>query len=245
MRAERSAIPRQALVSLLAQAEQAAAEGDEARARSLLSDLHWFAHADGELHQAMHRLELTLARRRGDRRAAIGQLLPNAFARLVSFVESRGPSHEVVQSIEAPPEAVYQAISDVASYAEWNPWVVGGHGAATRVGEELTVDVRVGKKKMRVGHRMIVASPPERFGWHDLGWFTWLACGRRLRWIEPSPEGTRLVGQIRLYGPLAHLAWRLHGESIRAGMAAEATALAKRAVALARATPIARVGSAA
>jgi hypothetical protein len=229
MHTERSAIPRQALASLLVQAEQAAAEGDEAKARSLLSDLHWFAHADGPLHEAMHRLELDLARRRGDTRAAIGQILPVLFARTVSFMESFGPSHEVVQSIGAPPELVYRVLSDVASYGEWNPWVANVEGAPAQVGADLSMDVKMGKRKMRVGHRVLVAAPPARFGWCDLGWFTVLASGRRLRWIEPSEEGSRLVCQIRLFGPLAYLAWRLHGESIRTGMAAEASALATRA----------------
>jgi Protein of unknown function (DUF3703) len=235
MRTEHSAIPRHALVSLLTQAEEAAAAADVAKARSLLSDLHWFAHADPELHRSVHRLELELARRRGDVRGALGQVLPNAFARLVSFVESFGPSHEVVQSIEAPRELVYRIVADVASYAEWNPWVVGGHGGPVRVGDEIAMDVRLGKRQMRVGHRVLVASPPERFGWCDLGWFTPLASGRRLRWLEPSPEGTRYISQIRLYGPFAHLAWRLHGPSIRAGMADEASALARHAAVLARA----------
>src|SRR5580658_2036816 len=125
MDSKRSAIPRQALVALLVRAEQAAADGDEAKAKSLLSDLHWFAHADGQLHQAVHRLELDLARRRGDVRAVIGQLLPNAFARPTSFFESLGPSHEIVQPVEAPPEHVYRVLADVGSYAEWNPWVFG------------------------------------------------------------------------------------------------------------------------
>jgi Protein of unknown function (DUF3703) len=235
MHTERSAIPRQALVSLLGQAERAAAEGDETTARSLLSDLHWFAHADGQLHHAMHRLELDLARRRGDVRGAIGQVLPILFARSISFAESFGPSHELVQSISAPPEVVYRALSDVASYGEWNPWVVWGvkgEGAAPQVGDDLLMDVNMGKRTMRVGHRVLVAAPPARFGWCDLGWFTVFASGRRLRWIEPTGEGSRLICQIRLHGPLAHLAWRLHGESIRTGMAAEASALARRAVIL-------------
>ncbi|HEY2517726.1 MAG TPA: hypothetical protein VGI39_42950, partial [Polyangiaceae bacterium] len=60
-----SAIPRHALVALLVRAERALAAGDEAQAERLLSDLHWFAHQDAQLHQAVHRRELDLARRRG------------------------------------------------------------------------------------------------------------------------------------------------------------------------------------
>jgi uncharacterized protein YndB with AHSA1/START domain len=225
-------LARAALVDLLAQAERAGAEGDDTKARSLLSDLHWFAHADGELHKAMHGLEMDLARRRGDRRGAIGQILPNVFARMVSFFESFGPAYEVVQSIDAPPADVYRVISDVASYSDWNPWVLSAAGETSRVGGEVVGEVRLRKGKMRVGHRVLIASAPQRFGWCDLGWFTVFASGRRLRWIEPTAEGSRLFSQIRLYGPFCHLAWRLYGKSIRDGMTVEAEALAKRAVTL-------------
>jgi NAD(P)-dependent dehydrogenase (short-subunit alcohol dehydrogenase family) len=234
MRSEHSAVPRHALVALLVRAEAAAAEGDVAKAGSLLSDLHWFAHDDGPLHQAMHRLELELARGRRDLVGVLGQLLQHAFARVVSFAESGGPTHEVVREVDAPPEVVYGAISDVASYSEWNPWCVHGEGSAERPGDEVAVDVKLGARKMRVRHRVLVAAPGERFGWYDLGWFTVLGGGRRLRWIERAGEGSRVVSRIKLYGPLAHLAWRLHGDSIRAGMAAEASALAGRAAKLAQ-----------
>lgn len=227
-----TAIPRQALAALLEDARHAAAVGDEVEARALLSDVHWFAHADGELHRGVHRLEFAMARERGDRAAALRQILPNLFARPISFLESLAPSHEVVQHVEAPPEWVYRTIADVASYGEWNPWVVraeGTSGAAAKVGDDVVARVKLGGRRMRVGHRVLVARPGERFGWRDLGWFTPLAGGRRLRWIEPSDGGSRVVCRIQLYGPLARLAWWLHGKAIREGMAAEARALAERA----------------
>jgi hypothetical protein len=229
-----SAIPRDALVSLLTHAEQAAAEGDDASASALLSDLHWFAHGDGSLHQAVHRLELDMARRRGDIAGAVGQVLPNVFARAVSFVESRCPSFEVVQEIGARPDCVYGILSDVKAYSAWNPWISNGDRPAVRVDDDVKVDVKLGKRTMRVGHRVLVAAPPGRFGWRDLGWFTLFAGGRRLRWIEPLDGGSRFVSQIQLYGPFAHLAWRLYGKTIRAGMTAEASALATRAATLSK-----------
>jgi hypothetical protein len=223
------AIPRQAFVSLLDRAEQAASAGDEAKARALLSDLHWFAHADGELHRAVHRMEWKLARRRGDLPGGLAQVLPNLFARSVSFFESLTPEYEVVRAIAAPPEQVYRAIAEVGAYAEWNPWITRAEGSTARVGDEVSADVRLGRRSMRVRHRVLVASPGERFGWCDVGWFTAFASGRRLRWIEPTPEGSRLVSRIKMYGPLAHLAWSLYGAAIRSGMEAEAERLAERA----------------
>jgi hypothetical protein len=227
---EPSAIPRSALLALFENAERAAAAGDEAAAKTILSDLHWFGHADGDLHARIHRLEMRMARARGDLGGAIGQVLPKAFARAVSFTESLGPSFEVVETIAAPPEVVYGVIADIGAYDEWNPWIRKAKGAASHPGDELAVDVKLGDSRwMRVRHRVLIASPPLRFGWCDLGWFTPLAGGRRLRWIERVDGGSRLVGCIRLFGPFARLAWWLYGHSIRDGMTAEAKALAARA----------------
>ncbi len=240
MPVEPSAIPRHALVSLLVRAEHAAAAGDEAAAAALLNDLHWFAHADGRLHRAMHRLEIDLARKRGDTAGALRQVLPNLFARSISFLEARSPSFEVVQRIEAEPAHVYRVLADVDAYGEWNPWITRGVGVVRKVGDEVLVEATLGKTKMPVRHRALVAAPPTRFGWCDRGWFTPFASGRRLRWIEPFEGGTRLVSQIQFYGPFVHLAWRLHGAAIRTGMTAEAAALASRAAAIARSGASAR-----
>jgi hypothetical protein len=238
VRTEGSSIPRAALVSLLAKAHEALEQGDDARAAALLDELHWFGHADAELHQAVHRLQLARARRRGDFAGMLGQLVPYLSARATSFLEAKAPSFEVAVTIAAPPDAVYRAIADVAAYGEWNPWVVlaAGSPATTtlpRAGDELAVVAKLGRRRLRIAHRVLVAVPDERFAWCDLGWFTLFASGRRLRWIEPRSEGTRLVHRIQLFGPMAALAWRLHGAAITAGMTQETEALAARAVRLA------------
>jgi hypothetical protein len=227
-----SALPRAALESLLTEADAAAAAGDDAKAEALLSDLHWYAHADGELHERMHRARMRLARGRGDTGGVVGQILPNVFARPISMLESRGPAHEVVHTVAAPPATVYRTIADVGAYAQWNPWVVKVEGTAAQPGDEVMADVILGgKRPMRVRHRVLVASPPYRFGWCDVGWFTVLASGRRLRWIEATAGGSRVTTRIQLWGPFAWLAWRMHGRAIRDGMATEGNALAARAAA--------------
>jgi retinol dehydrogenase-12 len=228
-----SAIPRSALVAMLDRARQALSDGEEAEAERLLDELHWFGHGDAHLHEAVHRLQLGRARRRGEVAGVVAQLLPIAFARATSWVESLGPSHEVVQSVAAPPAVVYRVLADVAAYTTWNPWVVHAAGDA-RVGQRITVRARLGEGTMRVDHRVLVANPGQRFAWCDVGWFTLFASGRRVRWIEETPEGARLVSRIVLYGPFAYLAWALHGAAIRDGLAAEARALGERAEQIAR-----------
>jgi NAD(P)-dependent dehydrogenase (short-subunit alcohol dehydrogenase family) len=228
-------IPRAALSRLLDEARAALDAGDDARAGTLLAELHWYAHKDGALHEAVHRLELARARQQGDVRGALLQLVPLATARATSLVESLGPSFEIVQPIDAPPDVVYRVLADVGAYVTWNPWVVHARGEA-RVGGEIVVQARLGGGTMQVTHRVIATAPGERFAWCDLGLFTYFASGRRLRWIEKTATGSRLVSRIDLFGPFAHLAWRLHGDHIRDGLTAEARALADRAAALARAS---------
>jgi NAD(P)-dependent dehydrogenase (short-subunit alcohol dehydrogenase family)/uncharacterized protein YndB with AHSA1/START domain len=219
------------------QAERAQADGDGTRAALLLSDLHWFAHADAQLHQAVHRLGRDGARQRGELAARAWHALALTFAGTIARVEALQPAFEVVQTIAAPPERVYEILADVAAYAEWNPWVVELRGTAG-VGDTIAARVKLGARTMKLGHEVLVAEPGARFGWCDRGWFTVFASGRRLRWLEPAPDGgTRLISAIQLYGPFAHLAWQLHGKIIRDGMTAEAHALAQRAAALATSAP--------
>jgi retinol dehydrogenase-12 len=239
----RTAVPRAALSALVDEA-RAAVEHDDARAAALLGELHWYTHEDGPLHQEVHRLELQRARRRGDLPAALGQLVPLAAARAVSFVESRGPSFEVVQPIDAPPEVVYDVLADVNAYVAWNPWVIHASGSA-RVGDKVVIQSRLGSATMQVTHRILATSPGERFGWDDLGLFTLFASGRRLRWIERTETGSRLVSRIVLWGPFKWLAWRMHGQHIRDGITAEARALAERAATIARAGTAGTAGTAA
>jgi len=234
----RTAIPRAALSALLDEARAAVDRGDDAHAAALLGELHWYAHDDGELHHAVHRLEIDRARRRGDVGAVLAQLLPLAAARAISFVESHGPCHEVVQEIDAPPEVVYGVLSDIDAYVAWNPWVVHASGSAEK-GAKIVVQARLGSGTMQVTHRVLATTATTdgaRFGWTDLGLFTLFASGRRLRWIERTERGTRLVSRITLFGPFAWLAWGMHGQHIRAGLAAEARALADRAATIARAS---------
>jgi hypothetical protein len=229
----RSAISRQALSSLLERAQRADAAGDARTAASLLNDLHWFAHRDGELHQAVHNSDLAMAWRRRDLRGVAGQILPVLFARFASFFDARQPEFEVVEEVAAPAELVYRVLTDLPAYASWNPWVSAARGDSA-LGGAITVDANIGGKKMRIAHIVDVAAPGERFVWSDRGWFTLFASGRRLRWIEPTAGGARLVHRIALFRPFAWLAWALHGDSIRAGMKAETRAVAERAEALAR-----------
>ena len=120
--------------------------------------------------------------------------LPVVFARVASRADALGPSFEVVEDVAAPTDVVYRVLTDLGAYTTWNPWVVHAAGA-TDVGGDITVHAKLGERTMRVAHRVLVAAPGERFAWCDRGWFTAFASGRRVRWIEPTAEGARLVSK--------------------------------------------------
>lgn len=214
--------------ALLAEADEALARGDEARALALLEDLHVFAHDEPTLHTAVHRRRFALARGRGDVRGMASEVLPILFASLVARYERRAVAYEVELPIAAPPEVVYGVIADLDAYAAWNPWLVSAEGSA-EVGAGVDADVRLGAKTIRARHRVLSASPPERFAWCDEGWFTPLARGRRFRTIERTPEGSRLFVRLAVVGPFARLVEVLHGKGLREGLDAECRALAARA----------------
>ena len=54
--------------------------------------------------------------------------------------------------IAAPPERVWQVISDLAAYARWNPFIV-------RAGGELAVDGRLRVTIVAPGHRPVTFKP--------------------------------------------------------------------------------------
>lgn len=194
------------------------------RAREILGVLHEYAHDDPEVHSKIHRLLFHMARESGDFRAALGEVLPMAFAGTVARVERLAPSFDYTVAVEATREVVYAVMTDFDDYARWNPWLTHAQGDA-RVGASVAARVRMGARTMEVGHRVLVAVPGEFFAWCDTGWFTPLAQGRRLRSLVW--DGARTIVNTRLVvtGPLAPLAWALHGSDMCAGLIAESQAL--------------------
>lgn len=71
----------------LAEALDALAAGDHALALARLDALHEQAHMDPVVHRLVHVWTLRVHRARGEWRAALGELLPIAFAPTVARVE--------------------------------------------------------------------------------------------------------------------------------------------------------------
>lgn len=217
---------------ILREAEIAVEASDFARARALLFDLHTYAHDEPFVHSRVHALDYRMARAERDRRAMASEVLPIVFASTIARLERLGPSTETVVRVAAPREVVYRVLTDFSKYAEWNPWLSSAEGGAN-VGDTVRAHVKLGTKAVDVGHRVLVATPAERFAWCDTGWFTPAARGRRLRTLVTDGDGTLLHTRLSIVGPLAGLVWSIEGANMQSGLEAETRALAARAERLA------------
>lgn len=126
--------------------------------------------------------------------------------------------------IKAKPEQVFDAITDFDAYGRWNPWLVKAQGEC-KPGEDIVVDVVIGKRIQQYHHDILEIDRPHRFHWCDKGWFTVFAYGERLRTCQPIAEGTAYTVELTITGPLAFFAQWFLGKSLENGMTQETAAL--------------------
>jgi hypothetical protein len=133
------------------------------------------------------------------------------------------------REMAASADTVFNVLTDFAQYAQWNPWVVRVEGQPI-VGSELLATAKLNGALRRVHHRVLVAERARSFAWCDVGWFTALTYGERVRYLQPRADGgCHYRCELRLSGPLqALVAWWL-GATMREGLRAEADALVGRA----------------
>lgn len=132
-------------------------------------------------------------------------------------------------TIRARPDDVFRVMTDFDGYADWNPWIVKARGTA-KEGEIVTIRIKLGRRPMRVRHRILTVVPGVELRWCDLGWFTAIAYGERTRRLEPLPAGDGVAYRAEL--TIRGVGWRLvralHGRALAEGMKAETAALKQR-----------------
>lgn len=127
--------------------------------------------------------------------------------------------------IKASAETVYEAVSQLDCYQYWNPWVIHCTNGDAAVGEYSLVQVKLGKKLMKVKHRIVERTPYKRFVWCDTGWFTLFAFGQRARNIHSCEQGVNYQIELKITGLLAFVAKFLYSKILEQGIAAETDAL--------------------
>lgn len=89
--------------------------------------------------------------------------------------------------IQASPEKVWQVLTDLDKYAEWNPLL---HNAAgkTQVGEKVDVAFRTASKKGSLRCTVIEARPNQKLCWEYHVVLPGLLKGKHIFTIEPIGE---------------------------------------------------------
>lgn len=106
--------------------------------------------------------------------------------------------------INAPPERVWQVLTDSGAYQEWNPEIIGVEGNMA-LGERIVARVRLGdgalrRVPMRVS-RFEVPSRMEWLGGLPLGLFV----GRRTFTVTPRSGGSEFRLHLEMSGLLSPL----------------------------------------
>jgi uncharacterized protein YndB with AHSA1/START domain len=132
-------------------------------------------------------------------------------------------------AIAASPERVWELLTDLPRYAEWNPWLVHAEGTLAP-GGIVWADVWLGAERRRAKHVVLAVEPRARLCWRDAGWTTAFVYGQRCRMLDARADGTVLLRQeLLLEGPFVGTALRRYGDALRRGLAAETQALKQRA----------------
>ncbi len=131
--------------------------------------------------------------------------------------------------VNASSDTVFNVITELETYKEWNPWIVEASGIPDE-GQLIEVKVKMGAKIISAQHRILVSKPNIEFRWCDVGWFTRLAYGERARFIKPLANGgVEYRVDLTVTGFLWWFVKLVYGKSMESGLKTETNALKERA----------------
>jgi hypothetical protein len=139
-----------------------------------------------------------------------------------------------VLDIEAPVQVVWEVITDLRLYGEWNPFQVSARSTLTP-GDPIVMQVQIFDLFTQRQTETILECEPERtLAWGLSGGALAAVRSRRAHELEANGESsTRYRSQFELDGWLASTTQRLLGSRLEAGFEAASLALKERAEILA------------
>jgi uncharacterized membrane protein len=131
-------------------------------------------------------------------------------------------------TIDAPIEIVFDLISDLSNYKQWNPFVTVESGIAS-MDEVISGQSFLGKMTVPYRHKIYEFTPNKTLRWRDFGLLAIAVCGDRSRYIQFVDGITHYQCHLIVSGPLSFAASWLFGEKLRQGITAEFEALKREA----------------
>jgi hypothetical protein len=135
--------------------------------------------------------------------------------------------------IDAAPEVVWQVLTDLDGYVDWNPFITSSVGMA-EVGETLVNRMEPpGGMAITLKPQVTVVEDGATFEWLGKIGFSGVFDGRHRFEVEASPAGTKLVQSESLDGILVRFMRKSVDTNTHAGFEAMNVALKARAEAVA------------
>lgn len=96
--------------------------------------------------------------------------------------------------IAAPPDKIWNVLTDFRAYPQWNPFITRISGRP-EVGAKLEVVISPPKQsEMHFKPEVLRAEPASELRWRGVFWFRWLLTGEHFFRLEPQQEQlTRFV----------------------------------------------------
>lgn len=115
------------------------------------------------------------------------------------------PTYDTTFDVDATPARVWEILTDLARYPEWNPQIVSASGS-TDVGDEITLELALsGGPNMTVTAVIEESEPGRSLTWRGNGTRRWLFQGHRRFDIEAASDGARVRHLERITGLAAPL----------------------------------------
>ena len=131
--------------------------------------------------------------------------------------------------IDAKPEVVWQVLTDLDRYPEWNPFITSAVGTP-EVGDKLVNRMEPpGGKAMTFKPQVTVVEDGKTFEWLGTLGFSGVFDGRHRFDIEASPTGTKLIQSESFDGVLVRFMRKSLDTQTKAGFEAMNAALKARA----------------
>ncbi len=131
-------------------------------------------------------------------------------------------SHEEI--IDAQPEVVFELISDLPNYQNWNPFVISASGPS-ELGGVISGKAVLGRFTSSYRHKIFEYVPNAALCWRDFGFLSLLFCGQRCRYLEARGDKTHFKCELEITGLLSGLVNLIFGNALRGGVVAEAKAI--------------------